>query len=96
LNISVSELTTTSVTLTWSHGNTERVQSYIVQYRRKYSPYNYTDIVDVLTNEYTLSALRSDTMYEIRIVAVNGFGQSQPSETEHFNTLRPTKSGIGY
>lgn len=91
LNISASELTTTSVTLTWSHGNTERVQSYIIQCRRKYSPDNYTDMVDVLTNQYTLSALRPDTMYEIRIVAINGFGQSQPSVTVDFITL--TKSG---
>jgi len=95
-NLSVSELTSVSVTLTWTSASTGRVQSYIIQYRRKYSPDQYTDIVDLPITKYTVSPLRANTVYEFRIVAVNHFGWSQPSVTVNVTTLAEPGTRINF
>jgi len=94
-NVSVSEVKSNSVTLTWSSGNIEHDQSYIIQYRRKYSSDKYTDIAEeLMTTKHTVSSLSADTVYEFRIVAVNHAGQSQPSKTVNVTTIK--QQGIGY
>ena len=74
-----SEVTSNSVLLTWSSGNTEPVQSYIIQYRRMYSSEEYSNIVRVMTTQYEVLPIEANTAYEFRIVAVNDAGQSEPS-----------------
>ena len=86
-NVSVSALTSSSVTLTWTSANTEHVPaSYIIQYRRKYSPDKYTDITNVSSTQYMVSSLSADTEYEFRIIAVNSVGLSQPSSPVNVTT----------
>jgi len=78
-NLAASEVTSDSVTLTWSSSNTEPVQSYIIQYKAKYLSDEYSSIDGVMTTQYTVSPIEANTAYEFRIVAVNDAGQSQPS-----------------
>jgi len=92
-NVSVTVLTQSSVALKWTSGNTEPVQSYIIQYRRKYWPEMYMDIWNVSNAPYTLSSLAADTVYEFRVIAVNHVGQSLPSFS--VNVTTPRNQGIG-
>ena len=92
-NVSVTALTQSSVALKWTSGNTEPVQSYIIQYRRKYSPEMYMDIWNVSNAPYTLSSLAANTVYEFRVIAVNHVGQSLPSFS--VNVTTPRNQGIG-
>ena len=73
-----SGVTSDSVTLTWTSGNTKPVQSYIIQYKCQKSV-QYTYIYGVTTTQYTISSLKANNAYEFRIVAVNNAGQSLPS-----------------
>jgi len=91
-NVSVTVLTQSSVALKWTSGNTEPVQSYIIQYRRKYSPEMYIDIWNVSNAPYTLSSLAANTVYEFRVIAVNHVGQSLPSFS--VNVTTPRNQGI--
>jgi len=81
-------VTSNSVTLTWTSGNTETVQSYIIQYKAEYSSDEYSSIKTVMTTQYNVSLLKANTAYEFRIVAVNDAGQSQPSVTKHVSTSK--------
>jgi len=85
-NLAASEMTSDSVTLTWTSGNTELVQSYIIQYKAKHSSDEYSRIAGVMTTQYRVSLLKANTAYEFRIVAVNDAGQSQPSLLLHVST----------
>jgi len=76
----VTDVTANSARLTWNSGNTDPVQSYVVQYRHKYSSDGlYDEIFDVATTEYTVLGLTAHTVYEFRVVAVNAIGRSLPS-----------------
>jgi len=87
-NLAASEVTYDSVTLTWSSGNTEPVQSYIIQYKVKHSSDEYSSIAGVMTTQYRVSLLKGNTAYEFKIVAVNDAGQSQPSLLLHVSTSK--------
>jgi len=76
----VTDLTANSARLTWNSGNADPVQSYVVQYRHKYSTDGlYDEIFDVATTEYTVLGLNAHTAYEFRVTAVNAIGRSLPS-----------------
>ena len=85
-NLAASEVTSDSVTLTWSSGNTEPVQSYIIQYKVKHLSDDYSSIAGVITTQYTVSLLKANTAYQFKVVAVNEAGQSQPSLLLHVST----------
>lgn len=66
--------------LTWNSGNVDPIESYIIQYKRKYAPgATYDEIADILNNEYTVLGLSAYTVYEFRVVAVNNIGRGIPS-----------------
>ena len=76
----ISEVTATSVKLTWNAGNLDPIESYIIQYKRKYTPgATYDEIADVTNTEYTVMGLDAYTVYEFRVVAVNNIGRGIPS-----------------
>jgi len=76
----VTDVTANSARLTWNSGNADPVQSYVVQYRHKYSSDGlYDEIFDVAASEYTVLGLAAHTVYEFRVVAVNAIGRSLPS-----------------
>ena len=71
-------MTATSVRLTWSSGNLDPVESYIVQYKPKYDG-TYTDIPNVMDTEYRVENLKAYLLYEFRVVAVNNIGRGLTS-----------------
>ena len=75
------EVSSSSVKLTWSPGsNVDPVHSYVVQYKPKYaSGIAYEEIADISNTEYTVLGLNAHTVYEFRVLAVNGIGRSMPS-----------------
>ncbi len=76
----ISDVTATSVKLTWNPGNIEPVESYIIQYKLKYTPGAlYEEIADVASTEYTVMGLDAYMVYEFRVVAVNNIGRGIPS-----------------
>ena len=76
----MTDVTANSARLTWNSGNADPVQSYVVQYRHKYSSDGlYDEIFDVAGSEYTVLGLAAHTVYEFRVVAVNAIGRSLPS-----------------
>jgi len=72
---------TNSAKLNWNSGNIEPITSYIVQYRRKYSASDveFEEVSDVTDSEYMVPGLDAHTLYELRVLAVNGIGRSLPS-----------------
>ena len=76
----ISDVTATSVKLTWNPGNIDPIESYIIQYKRKYTPgAAYEEIADVPNTDYTVMGLDAYTVYEFRVVAVNNIGRGIPS-----------------
>jgi netrin-G3 ligand len=79
--LTLSEVTATSVKLSWqpstpssstSDQQQHVVESYIIQYKRKYTPgTTYIEIADITGMEYTVRGLTAYTVYEFRVVAVN-------------------------
>ena len=82
-----SDVTASSVKLNWNSGNVDPVLSYVVQFRQKYTPGTiFDEIVDVTATEYSILGLNAHTMYEFRVVAVNGIGRSQASASVDVTT----------
>ena len=77
----VSDVTASTVKLSWNSGNVEEVSSYILQYRQKdKSPTtSYTGIKNIFDTEHEITHLSAHTIYEIKIIAVNNIGQGLPS-----------------
>ncbi|XP_064626984.1 tyrosine-protein phosphatase Lar-like isoform X3 [Lineus longissimus] len=84
INLVTSEVTPTSVKLTWSSGNTDPVESFIIEYKRKYKEgATYTQVSNIQDMEYVIRQLQAYTVYELRVVAVNNIGrgiESSPTE----------------
>ena len=76
----ISDVTATSVKLTWNPGNVDPIESYVIQYKRKYTPGELFEEISAVTNtEYTITGLHAYTVYEFRILAVNNIGRGIPS-----------------
>lgn len=79
-SVVISDVTATSVKLTWNAGNVEPIESYIIQYNRKFTPgASYEEIADITNTEYTVMGLDAYMVYEFRVVAVNNIGRGIPS-----------------
>ena len=86
--LTISEVTATSVKLSWQPSapttpSEHVVESYIIQYKRKYAPgiTTYDEIANIPGTEYTVSGLAAYTVYEFRVVAVNNIGRGNPTPT---------------
>ena len=78
-----SEVTRTSVSLTWDEP--DNMAYYIVQYQQPEDGEIFHDIVYL--NELTVVGLEPDTTYEFEISSVNEFGQSPPGQRATVSTL---------
>jgi len=78
-NVRVSEITATSVRLTWSYTGTEELQYYVIQYKPKYANQAYSEISGIITMYYTVRNLSPYTEYELFVIAVNNIGRGPPS-----------------
>lgn len=78
-NVRVSEITATSVRLTWSYTGAEELQYYVIQYKPKYANQAYSEISGIITMYYTVRNLSPYTEYELFVIAVNNIGRGPPS-----------------
>ncbi|ODN02995.1 Tyrosine-protein phosphatase Lar [Orchesella cincta] len=81
--VRVSDVTATSVRLTWSYAPTERedVTYYVIQYKPKYSNQDYAEISGVLNQDHMITSLNPYTEYEFSVIAFNKVGRGVPSES---------------
>jgi len=77
--VRVSEITATSVRLTWSYTGAEDLQYYVIQYKPKYANQAYSEISGIITMYYTVRNLSPYTEYELFVIAVNNIGRGPPS-----------------
>ena len=79
-NVRVSEMTPTSVRLTWSYDDgAEKIIYYLIQYKAKNSNQGYSEISGITSNFYTITKLTAYAEYEFILFAVNDYGKSPPS-----------------
>ena len=89
-NIQVSDVTATSARLNWepaADDSAGAIESYVVQYRRKYAPgTSYDELADVRDTEHVVTGLSAYTTYELRVIAVNNIGRGLPSRITDVET----------
>ncbi|XP_076263869.1 tyrosine-protein phosphatase Lar isoform X2 [Rhynchophorus ferrugineus] len=78
-NVRVSEITATSVRLTWSYTGAEDLQYYVIQFKPKYANQAYSEISGIITMYYSVRNLSPYTEYEMYVIAVNNIGRGPPS-----------------
>ncbi|XP_046660336.1 tyrosine-protein phosphatase Lar isoform X3 [Homalodisca vitripennis] len=77
-NIQVSDITATSVRLTWAYPS-EDLQYYVITYKPKYANQAFSEISGIITMHYTVRSLSPYTEYEMYVIAVNNIGRGPPS-----------------
>lgn len=78
-NVRVSDVTPTSLRLSWSYDiGVENVAYFIIQYKPK-SASQYKEISGITTTFYKINELTPYTEYEFIVVAVNTIGRGQSS-----------------
>jgi netrin-G3 ligand len=78
-NLRASEITATSVRLSWSYTGAEELQYYVIQFKPKYANQPYSEISGIITMYYTIRNLSPYTEYELFVIAVNNIGRGPPS-----------------
>ncbi|XP_057663136.1 tyrosine-protein phosphatase Lar isoform X3 [Diorhabda carinulata] len=78
-NVKVSEITATSVRLTWSYNGPEDLQYYVIQFKPKFANQAYSEISGIITMYYSVRNLSPYTEYEMFVIAVNNIGRGPPS-----------------
>ena len=79
VKLTASDITPSSLKLARKSGNTENVQSYIIQYKLKHDPGDYRQIIGIRGTEYTIEQMLPYQQYELRVIAVTKLGHSMPS-----------------
>ena len=93
-SLTVSELTTNSVTLTWEAPETDGgapIESYLIEKREGMGEFSFAKTVDGSTRTAELKGLRKGKEYQFRVSAENSRGQSEPMVME--NSITPTVIG---
>ncbi|XP_050307967.1 tyrosine-protein phosphatase Lar isoform X3 [Anthonomus grandis grandis] len=78
-NVRVTEITATSVRLSWSYNGPEDLQYYVIQFKPKYANQAYSEISGIITMYYSVRNLSPYTEYEMYVIAVNNIGRGPPS-----------------
>lgn len=78
-NIQVSDITATSVKLTWSYKGPDKLQYYVIQHKPKHANQAYSEISGIVTMYYHVRGLSPYTEYELIVIAVNNIGRGPPS-----------------
>ncbi|XP_059098877.1 tyrosine-protein phosphatase Lar-like isoform X3 [Tigriopus californicus] len=78
--VKISEVTPTSVRLSWSYpGSPTEVQYYVIQYKPKLASWDYKEISGAITTFYDIRGLTPYTEYEFVVLAVNNVGRGDKS-----------------
>lgn len=75
----MTDVTSTSVKLTWQQPNKDDIQYYTISHKPRSASQSPGVISGVVTMYYTIHPLSPYTQYEFTISAVNGFGHGPPS-----------------
>jgi len=82
-NLQASEITATSVKLTWSYPDPDDLTYYVIRYGPKTplknSRLQVHEMSGIVTMYYSLRPLSPYTEYEIQVIAVNQVGRGPPS-----------------
>ncbi|XP_034180771.1 tyrosine-protein phosphatase Lar isoform X5 [Osmia lignaria lignaria] len=78
-NVQVSDITATSVKLTWSYKGSDELQYYVIQHKPKHVDQAYAEISGITTMYYHVRSLSPYTEYELYVIAVNSIGRGPPS-----------------
>nr|XP_012139449.1 PREDICTED: tyrosine-protein phosphatase Lar isoform X7 [Megachile rotundata] len=78
-NVQVSDITATSVKLTWSYKGADELQYYVIQHKPKHVEQAYAEISGITTMYYHVRSLSPYTEYEFYVIAVNAIGRGPPS-----------------
>lgn len=75
----MSDITATSVKLTWYYKNPEEVQYYVIQHKPKHVQQAEAEISGITTMYYHVRSLSPYTEYELTVTAVNAIGRGPAS-----------------
>lgn len=75
----MSDITATSVKLTWSYKGSDEVQYYVIQHKPKHVNQAFAEISGITTMYYHVRSLSPYTEYELYVIAVNTIGRGPPS-----------------
>lgn len=78
-NVQVSDITATSVKLTWSYKDPDEVQYYVIQHKPKHVNQAFAEISGITTMYYHVRSLSPYTEYELYVIVVNAIGRGPPS-----------------
>ncbi|XP_025161581.1 tyrosine-protein phosphatase Lar isoform X9 [Harpegnathos saltator] len=78
-NVQVSDITATSVKLSWSYKGPDELQYYVIQHKPKHVNQAFAEISGITTMYYHVRSLSPYTEYELYVIAVNSIGRGPPS-----------------
>jgi hypothetical protein len=79
-NLKATEITPTSVKLSWSYpGTGSEVQYYVIEYRPKRATWDWKEISGAITQFYDIRGLTPYTEYEFVVLGVNNVGRGEKS-----------------
>jgi hypothetical protein len=78
-SVQVSEITATSVKLSWSYKGPDELAYYVIQHKPKHANHAYAEISGITTMYYQVRNLSPYTEYEFFVIAVNDIGRGPPS-----------------
>ena len=96
-NLRVSDVSSTSVKLTWNYprgrdGVPRDVQYFVIQYKPKLASWDYKEISGAITTFYDIRGLSPYTEYEFVVLAKNNVGTVV--KNSHVRVLKRTKVSI--
>ncbi|XP_033336425.1 tyrosine-protein phosphatase Lar isoform X4 [Megalopta genalis] len=95
VNVTVSDVTATSVKLIWSYKGSDELKYYIIQHKPKQVNQAFVEISGITTMYYNVRTLSPYTEYEFSVTAVNGIGRGPPSAPVTVTTGETTESTNG-
>ncbi|XP_070160478.1 tyrosine-protein phosphatase Lar isoform X5 [Polyergus mexicanus] len=78
-NVQASDITATSVKLSWSYKRPDDLQYYVIQHKPKHVNQAFAEISGITTMYYHVRSLSPYTEYELYVIAVNSIGRGPPS-----------------
>ncbi|XP_029170273.1 tyrosine-protein phosphatase Lar isoform X8 [Nylanderia fulva] len=94
-NVQVSDITATSVKLSWSYKGPDELQYYVIQHKPKHVNQAFAEISGITTMYYHVRSLSPYTEYELYVIAVNSIGRGPPSAPVIVTTGETTESTNG-
>jgi receptor-type tyrosine-protein phosphatase F len=86
VDVTISDVTATSIRLSWSHPERDDIRYYNIEYRTRGSEYSLETINGIHTLYYTVRGLSPYTEYEFLVTANNDVGRGPPSSPATITT----------